>query len=484
TKKTKKQSKNTTTSFAETMNKLLTATAEPHCQESPILSRSKDIERRINEAKLEYRARRAINMEKKKLASKDRVKTNLTSIDYEWKLRKLATRGVVQLFNAIRKSQKVTDDAVKAAGGEIKLTTRDAKDDTFLAKKDKETRALLPTNFLILQMSAVATVPCQYRTGKTLGQGTYAVVKGEYFAVKVINKKLMEGREHMVRNEITVLKRISQGHRNILTLQDYFETVNNLYLVTDLALGGELFDRICAKGSYFERDAAHLVRSITEAVAYLHDNGIVHRDLKPENLLFRTKSEDSDLLIADFGLSRIIDSEKFHVLTTTCGTPGYMAPEIFKRTGHGKPVDLWAIGVITFFLLCGYTPFDRESSVAEVEAIVRADYKFEHPYWEGISETAKDFINKLLNVDPDSRLTAHQALSHPWLSEPLPSPTGGFQNRDLLNSVRENFNARRTFKKAVDAVKVINSLKSHSRSASLANLLETSRAEADEDVQQ
>ncbi|CAG8702262.1 14392_t:CDS:2, partial [Funneliformis mosseae] len=206
--------------------------------------------------------------------------------------------------------------------------------------------------------------------------------------------------------------------------------------------------------------------------------------LKPENLLFRTKSEDSDLLIADFGLSRIIDSEKFHVLTTTCGTPGYMAPEIFKRTGHGKPVDLWAIGVITFFLLCGYTPFDRESSVAEVEAIVRADYKFEHPYWEGISETAKDFINKLLNVDPESRLTAHQALSHPWLSEPLPSPTGGFQNRDLLNSVRENFNARRTFKKAVDAVKVINSLKSHSRSASLANLLETSRAEADEDVQQ
>ncbi|CAG8725876.1 68_t:CDS:2, partial [Funneliformis mosseae] len=136
TKKTKKQSKNTTTSFAETMNKLLTATAEPHCQESPILSRSKDIERRINEAKLEYRARRAINMEKKKLASKDRVKTNLTSIDYERKLRKLATRGVVQLFNAIRKSQKVTDDAVKAAGGEIKLTTRDAKD---VANMSKET---------------------------------------------------------------------------------------------------------------------------------------------------------------------------------------------------------------------------------------------------------------------------------------------------------------------------------------------------------
>jgi len=340
-------------------------------------------------------------------------------------------------------------------------------------------------------MSNVATVPCQYKTGRTLGQGTYAVVKeaqhiktGAYYAVKIINKKLMEGREHMVRNEINVLKKVSQGHRNILTLVDYFETVNNLYLVTDWALGGELFDRILQKGSYFERDAANLVRSITEAVAYLHDNGIVHRDLKPENLLFRTQDEDSDLLIADFGLSRIIDSEKFHVLTTTCGTPGYMAPEIFKKTGHGKPVDLWAIGVITFFLLCGYTPFDRESTKEEMQAILNADYKFEQEYWEGVSDTAKDFIARLLTIDPDRRLNAHQALTHPWLTEPLASPVGEQPNRDLLNNVRYNFNARKTFKKAVDAVKVINSLKSHSRNTSLANLLETSRSEADENVEQ
>jgi len=258
-----------------------------------------------------------------------------------------------------------------------------------------------------------------------------------------------------------------------------------VYLVTDWAEGGELFDRICAKGSYYERDAAHLVRSITEAVGYLHDNGIVHRDLKPENLLFRTQAEDSDLLIADFGLSRIIDSEKFHVLTTTCGTPGYMAPEIFKKSGHGKPVDLWAIGVITYFLLCGYTPFDRGSSYEEQKAIEKADYKFEPPeYWEEISDTAKDFICGLLTVDPNSRPTAHQALDHPWLAEPLASPVGGNPNRDLLHGVRENFNARRTLKKAFDAVKAINSLKNHSRNSSLANLLERSRAEANEDVQQ
>ena len=111
-----------------------------------------------------------------------------------------------------------------------------------------------------------------------------------------------------------------------------------VYLVTDLALGGELFDRICRKGSYFESDAADLIRATLSAVAYLHDHGIVHRDLKPENLLFRTPEDNADLLIADFGLSRIMDEEAFHVLTTTCGTPGYMAPEIFKKSGHGKPV--------------------------------------------------------------------------------------------------------------------------------------------------
>ena len=111
-----------------------------------------------------------------------------------------------------------------------------------------------------------------------------------------------------------------------------------VYLVTDLALGGELFDRICRKGNYYESDAGDLIRATLSAVAYLHDHGIVHRDLKPENLLFRTPEDNADLLIADFGLSRIMDEEQFHVLTTTCGTPGYMAPEIFRKTGHGKPV--------------------------------------------------------------------------------------------------------------------------------------------------
>jgi len=128
-----------------------------------------------------------------------------------------------------------------------------------------------------------------------------------------------------------VRDRYYEGPRSSLLIQP-------VYLVTDLALGGELFDRICRKGSYYESDAAELIRATLSAVAYLHDHGIVHRDLKPENLLFRTPEDNADLLIADFGLSRIMDEEAFHVLTTTCGTPGYMAPEIFNKTGHGKPV--------------------------------------------------------------------------------------------------------------------------------------------------
>ncbi|KAL0260595.1 Calcium/calmodulin-dependent protein kinase type I [Diplodia seriata] len=310
--------------------------------------------------------------------------------------------------------------------------------------------------------------PCRYKTGKTLGAGSYSVVKecvhidtGRYYAAKVINKRLMAGREHMVRNEIAVLKRVSMGHQNILTLVDYFETMNNLYLVTDLALGGELFDRICRKGSYYESDAADLIRATLSAVAYLHDHGIVHRDLKPENLLFRTPEDNADLLIADFGLSRIMDEEQFHVLTTTCGTPGYMAPEIFKKTGHGKPVDIWAIGVITYFLLCGYTPFDRDSNLEEMQAILVADYSFTPlEYWRGVSQTAREFIKRCLTIDPTKRMTSHEALSHPWIADPTtntPQPGGG--KEDLLPTVKKNFNARRTLHAAIDTIRAINQLR-------------------------
>ncbi|GAA6030468.1 hypothetical protein JCM8097_006162 [Rhodosporidiobolus ruineniae] len=304
----------------------------------------------------------------------------------------------------------------------------------------------------------MATVPCQYKTGRTLGQGTYAVVKecvhiktGKYYACKVINKRLMAGREHMIRNEIAVLKSISQGHTNIVTLWDYFETQNNLYLVTDLCQGGELFDRICAKSYFLEEDAAKLVRTVMGAVEYLHQHGIVHRDIKPENLLYRSKDEESDLLLADFGLSKVMDDQQFSALTTTCGTPGYMAPEIFKKLGHGKPVDIWAMGVVTYFLLCGYTPFDRDNQVDEIQAICSADYAFEpEEYWTGVSDTARDFINRCLVIDQSKRMTASEALAHPWLAAAVPVSPDAPQRPDLLPSLRRNFDAKKTWRKAIN----------------------------------
>ncbi|KAJ7050411.1 Pkinase-domain-containing protein [Mycena amicta] len=283
-----------------------------------------------------------------------------------------------------------------------------------------------------------ATVPCQYRTGKTLGSGTYAIVKeaihiktGKYYACKVINKKLMEGREHMVRlisfralirsksktgpQRIAVLKRISSGNPNIVTLHDYFEDVHNLYLCFDLCTGGELFDRIS--------DAADLLRTIFTAVAYIHAAGI-----------------EADIMIADFGLSRIMEEEKLSMLTEVCGTPGYMAPEIFLKTGHSKPVDVWALGVVTYFLLAGYTPFDRDTPKAEMEAIIAGEYRFEPV------EPARDFVRACLTIDPTKRPTAKEALEHKWLASSTPhfvsSPTGG--PTDLLPHVKKAFDAKRT----------------------------------------
>ncbi|KIY49698.1 Pkinase-domain-containing protein, partial [Fistulina hepatica ATCC 64428] len=306
----------------------------------------------------------------------------------------------------------------------------------------------------------------QYRTGKTLGSGTYAIVKeaihirtGKYYACKVINKKLMQGREHMVRNEIAVLKRISKGHTNIVTLHDYFETTHNLYLCFDLCTGGELFDRICAKGNYYEADAADLVRTILKAVEYIHNCGIVHRDLKPENLLFRDPDEHADIMIADFGLSRIMEEERLTMLTEVCGTPGYMAPEIFKKTGHSKPVDIWAMGVVTYFLLAGYTPFDRDSQQAEMEAIINGDYRFEPvEYWANVSETAKSFVRECLTIDPTERPTAAEALQHKWLASEKPHFVADEDNRpmDLLPHVKKAFDAKHLWRKAAFSIRALN----------------------------
>jgi len=204
-------------------------------------------------------------------------------------------------------------------------------------------------------------------------------------------------------------------HRNILRLFEIFEDEQHVYIVMELINGSELFDRIVDKGYYSEKNTVHIVKQILSAVSYLHSMGIAHRDLKPENLLCSGQDEGEDVKIADFGLSKMFDGNE--LLMTSCGTPGYVAPEVLMCESYDKSVDLWGIGIITYILLAGYPPFYAENDTALFEKIMGAEYDFDDECWDDVSDLAKDFIRHLLVKNPKDRFTADQALEHPWLRE-------------------------------------------------------------------
>ncbi|KAK9302389.1 hypothetical protein QLX08_005636 [Tetragonisca angustula] len=263
------------------------------------------------------------------------------------------------------------------------------------------------------------SVEDKYILKELLGTGAFSEVRlaeskekpGQMFAVKIIDKKALKGKEDSLENEIRVLRRLT--HPNIVQLLETFEDKHKVYLVMELVTGGELFDRIVEKGSYTEKDASGLIRQVLEAVAYMHDQGVVHRDLKPENLLYYSPEEDSKIMISDFGLSKMEDSG---VMATACGTPGYVAPEVLAQKPYGKAVDVWSIGVISYILLCGYPPFYDESDANLFAQILKGEFEFDSPYWDDISDSAKDFIHKLMCVNVEERYTCKQALAHPWIS--------------------------------------------------------------------
>ncbi|XP_060602146.1 calcium/calmodulin-dependent protein kinase type 1-like [Ruditapes philippinarum] len=259
----------------------------------------------------------------------------------------------------------------------------------------------------------------KYDLKETLGTGAFSEVllaedktdPGKFVAVKCIDRMGIVGKEESLNNEIEVLRRLN--HPNIVRLTDVFEDKNYVYLVMELVTGGELFDRIVEKGSYTERDASLLIKQVLEAVDYMHDKGIVHRDLKPENLLYYSNCESSKIMISDFGLSKIEDSG---TMATACGTPGYVAPEVLAQMPYGKEVDCWSIGVIAYILLCGYPPFYDENDAALFQQILKAEFEFDSPYWDDISDSAKEFIRKLMCKDPKKRLTCKEAIAFPWIS--------------------------------------------------------------------
>eukprot|EP01095_Lingulamoeba_sp_RSL-Kostka_P005071 TRINITY_DN16432_c0_g1_i1.p1 TRINITY_DN16432_c0_g1~~TRINITY_DN16432_c0_g1_i1.p1 ORF type:complete len:426 (+),score=182.95 TRINITY_DN16432_c0_g1_i1:86-1363(+) len=270
------------------------------------------------------------------------------------------------------------------------------------------------------EVASATKIEDLYDIGAELGKGAFSVVKsctyketGEEYAVKVINKKNVQQDLHRLAIEMKVLRTVE--HPNIIKLQEVFETEEMLYIVTEIVSGGELFDRIVSKGSYSEKDAQSLTRKFIEALEYLHDKNIVHRDLKPENLLLKSNANDTEVKLADFGLSKIMGAEV--MLQTACGTPGYVAPEILQARpeGYGKEVDMWSVGVITYILLCGFPPFYNDNIPLLFESIMKADFDYPPEYWDHISDSAIDFIDSLLVAEPENRLTATQALDHPWL---------------------------------------------------------------------
>lgn len=272
--------------------------------------------------------------------------------------------------------------------------------------------------------SSAMEQPCKYILSKhKLGDGTFSGVfecknklTGQHYAAKMYKKSLVYGLESMLQNEFLVLKKISMNHDNILKLIDHFETASELYLVTEIAYGGELFDKITRSGHLEESQSSAITQSLMNAISYLHANNIVHNDLKAENILFRSRKKDSmNVLVADFGLARILHPEE--KLTGVRGTLSYIAPEVLNGSGYDFAIDIWSVGVIVYFMLCGYMPFDCETDEETKSAILAGDYMYEPPeYWLHVSPEAKDFIDCCLKTDPSERLTVDSASIHPFLN--------------------------------------------------------------------
>lgn len=290
----------------------------------------------------------------------------------------------------------------------------------------------------------------KYDIGDKIGDGNFADVHEathketeEMFALKIIEKAKLKNKEHMVENEIAIMKHVR--HPNIVRLYEEFETRGHIYLVMEYVTGGDLFDAITESVKFTEADAALMVSDLTRALEYLHDLNVVHRDLKPENLLVnRSESGEITLKLADFGLAMEVKEPIY----TVCGTPTYVAPEILAETGYGLEVDMWAIGVITYILLCGFPPFrspDRDQEEL-FELIQAGEFKFVSPYWDNISSAAKDLINHLLIVSKKKRYTAKQVLRHPWITSKGAAGKETNLQREVSMNLEKNFKGRRSAK--------------------------------------
>uniref|UniRef100_A0A663LLR1 calcium/calmodulin-dependent protein kinase n=1 Tax=Athene cunicularia TaxID=194338 RepID=A0A663LLR1_ATHCN len=312
------------------------------------------------------------------------------------------------------------------------------------------------------------SLPCTFHSSYPLYfsfRGAFSVVRrcvkkssSQEYAAKIINTKKLSARDHQKLEREARICRLLK-HPNIVRLHDSISEEGFHYLVFDLVTGGELFEDIVAREYYSEADASHCIHQILESVNHIHQHDIVHRDLKPENLLLASKCKGAAVKLADFGLAIEVQGEQ-QAWFGFAGTPGYLSPEVLRKDPYGKPVDIWACGVILYILLVGYPPFWDEDQHKLYQQIKAGAYDFPSPEWDTVTPEAKNLINQMLTINPAKRITADQALKHPWVCQR--STVASMMHRQETVECLRKFNARRKLKEpqttvvhnATDGIKV------------------------------
>ncbi|XP_026076189.1 calcium/calmodulin-dependent protein kinase type II subunit delta-like isoform X9 [Carassius auratus] len=303
----------------------------------------------------------------------------------------------------------------------------------------------------------MATTTCtrftdEFQLYEELGKGAFSIVRrcvklctGQEYAAKIINTKKLSARDHQKLEREARICRLLK-HPNIVRLHDSISEEGFHYLLFDLVTGGELFEDIVAREYYSEADASHCIQQILEAVLHCHQMGVVHRDLKPENLLLASKCKNAAVKLADFGLAIEVQGEQ-QAWFGFAGTPGYLSPEVLRKEAYGKPVDIWACGVILYILLVGYPPFWDEDQHKLYQQIKAGAYDFPSPEWDTVTPEAKNLINQMLTINPAKRITAQEALKHPWVCQR--STVASMMHRQETVECLKKFNARRKLKGAI-----------------------------------